>query len=243
MKKKKINISDISVFASVSFIVYFINVFENVNEFSKSVSFPIFTKTGNSEISVPHFWFVIILFHLILAIRLYIHAWFVEEAFLFKISFNKQKIFRKALDWSLRFLWVLLASYLPSIFPKILPKLHKNIGTKLELYYLLIFILLFLWDIMNYKNIIAFFSKYQKRGEYNDLIKKRINFKITWIFFDFLLLLISLVFSSFCFKWEGEWINWRLLIYFFGMSIIIGLCLTQIIIWAPEIIRSISKKK
>jgi hypothetical protein len=163
--------------------------------------------------------------NIMLAIRLYLHAWIIDESADYRNAIRSAKFMKKGGEWFLRLIWVAGISWLPSAYQAFPIQLGS---VYIHVHYLLLIILgfLFLWDFLM-KSMIKSYSKEDKEM----LIR-------SWVFLDLLMLLAIFIASLVTILPKTGTFNWLRIIDPLGYFIICGISIYQIIVWIPNIFRA-----
>lgn len=184
--------SSIPIFALCSFLIFIISIiFEKVR-------LTLYVENTTDIIQIAPYqvreWIIITLL-IVFGLRLYLHAWAVEETFLIsRILPNINKKYRttfSVFDIITRFSWSMLIMFLPLI-----PIIRYYISDDItwERYLTLIMLLILVWDIVTYYSGIKPMFKKDKRN-IRKARKKWLVFDLI-IFFSFLTLCIVLQFMT-----------------------------------------------
>lgn len=241
MNIPKLRLKQISVFAVVSCLVYLITAIESGPSIGEQFKLFVFIEGKVAALKIPYLWIPITIFLTVIAMRLYLHAWAVDESPAHKrireISGGKFN-FKLLLEWIFRVLWVLMVTYLPSVYSK-KQLIVVNVTISWELYFALLFFLIIIWDILMINYIIEF-SHYVNKD--NSTKSQNIkDLRRTWFHFDLYLFGLTLFnFLINIFEWQENWLNYKPYIFLVLLTIMMGICFTQIIKWGIEIYYSIT---
>lgn len=231
----------ISVFAIVSFLIYLLTAIESSPLLVANMKFSLFLDGHLQEFQIPHINIIFTIIFSIIALRLFLHAWAVDESPVFKKlseeSSSNKKNYSLFFEWIIRILWVLMVTYLPNIFAneKIV---ILNTSLSWELYFITIFGLIFLWDSIMISDIIKHSQFVNKNPSKKDLNKSEL--KRIWRRYDIYLFVLSgLIFVNDVFPWNGVYANYKSPLFFVLLSIMFGICITQISKWGYEIYYSL----
>lgn len=233
----------LSVFTAAAFVVYLFSTIENVPYIGQSITFPVVAGGKRADMVLPALWIPITILHTVIAARLYVHAWAIDMIELIPVTTTTTALqnWREKLEplgeWVLRGFWVALVSYLPTSFSKA----ANNVlifNFSLEFYYVATFTSVCIWDFLMASKILKTNSPlaYINRGNNaRDLRLKLL--KLAWIYFDIVLLVSSVGLFVLKQDWVplGQWENWKPPLLLLFLTISVGICLVQMIIWIPEI--------
>jgi hypothetical protein len=143
------------------------------------------------------------------------------------------------MEWVFRVSWVLMVTYLPSIFANEEITILK-VEIRWELYFVVIFLFILLWDVIMIDKIIKH-SKFVARNK--DREEESISeLKKIWRKYDiFLFLSAAFVYINGALPWAkyGDYINYKLPIFFVLISTMFGICIVQLSRWSREIYLSL----
>lgn len=225
--------NSVSLFAIVAFIVYLISVFVNLQAFSTHVN-------NVTDYFFPLMYLNVLVFFAfcLVGIRLYMHGWAVDESFIItRIMSVKPNHVKHFFETFFRLFWLSLSAFLPFVFAKKYIIFNGWI-IGWDLYLLITFFLLCLWDIILMKDIIMESTKHLSRVE---RVKMTKNIKRNLVAFDvfmFVLCFINVL------LWEINWriidpriANWGFVWFVICLMVIVGICIVQIIIFVGEILK------
>lgn len=229
----------LSVFAAASCLVFVVTTIEVAPLVGEGLRFDVIIGGQSAELDLPFLWVPITIFHVLIALRLYAHAWAVDEASL-RPGWAADSASFVGCEWFLRGSWVALVSYLPTTLGKIAEGTWKLPGVSGEKYYVLVFGLVLIWDLMMYGRIanatsrLAFVQREGAEGAGA--------LKFWWLGIDIALFLTALIVASAGFGWSGLMANWRHVIFIGFLGLSGGLCAFQLALWVPVIKKSIQTK-
>lgn len=167
---------------------------------------------------------IVIIMNVVLALRLYLHAWIIDESKDFINNIKKKKRNKRIGEWICRLLWIAGISWLPSAYTEF-PKQLGPIKVHVHYFIFGIMLFLFIWDCLT-KSIITSYSKENKK----DLAKN-------WITLDLIMLVIIFI-SSLAIEIvpnSGAY-NWLSIASPLGYFAICVICLVQLGIWGRKIL-------
>lgn len=220
----------VSVFTVCAVLFYLLNIFSNAHfmgeYYAKGLVF--LSSEGTKPISMPGLRYIVISMNILLAGRLYLHAWILDENEEYQRAVKSISRCRKFAEWFLRLLWVMGISWLPSAY-SIFPFTISN-SFKLHIHCYLFSILFFLlmWDGLMYSTIKSYTSQKIK------------DLKILWLGLD-AIMLISITLSCFFlyYKPSTELSNWSIVIIPLVYIIICTIAGVQVYLWSGGIIKSL----
>ncbi len=225
----------VSVFAVTSCAVYLLGTLESLPNIAKAIQLTVVTEEGEQLLELPGLAYPVIIAHTSMAARLYAHAWAVDSLPILG-SEKLTNVIRKV-EWILRALWVFLVSYLPNCFSKVASGEELPLGLSLWGYYTTLFLILIGWDFAMYREIMVASGENSFVNLGDSPAEQRQKMKHLWLFFDVVLLIISVSMALLSFRIDGTLANWKPIV-FVGMIFAAGvICLVQMVIWIPEIRR------
>lgn len=228
-----------SIFAFASFVMYVITLAINATRTSKGVEVKILNATIQD---MPNLWLVMNCFFLVIGIRLYLHAWAIDETtMIYKIKNLSQDWQTKLLmtfEWWIRLIWVVMVTCLPLILLRklILPILNWQI--QWGVYITVTFALILLWDVLMINKTIACSNYTNVTNEKDKAVRIR-DLKIVWFLFDIIILLLIAGLSA-IWMYMPMQNGYKVPLIFICISAAGALALLQIIIWGFEITKSSS---
>lgn len=188
--------------------------------------FLIFVEKSVSKINIPGFSILIIIMNIFLALRLYLHAWILDESKNLQKAKKSISKRRKFFEWFLRLSWVAGMSWLPSAYD-VFPKKILFINFHIHHYILLILLILLIWDLLMKSAI----NKHTNQNV-QDL-------KEIWLQFDFIMLICIFVTCIFIRPEPlNEFYNWLIILIPLSYFSICIISAVQFFYWFPSIIRS-----
>jgi len=179
-----------------------------------------------TKIPMPGLYLIVLLMNILLALRLYLHAWIIDESADYQSAIRSASSFKKKGEWFLRLFWVAGISWLPSAY-KEFP--IKTGPFSFHVHYFLFLILLFLavWDCLMYSMIRSYSNKDKRK------------LKEDWLYRDMIMAIIILLTSlPINVVPQKETFNWFRILPPLGFSSIVAISLIQIIEWIPDIFRA-----
>jgi hypothetical protein len=221
----------LSVYTVTSVVFYIIGVVTNAHYMAKYYEEGIKVIAGGATFTVPlnGLSIVVIIMNVVLALRLYLHAWIIDESSDFRKNIKSRKKPKKAGEWLCRLLWIAGISWLPSAYAEF-PKKFGPIKMHVHYYLFGILLFLFIWDCLT-KPIIKAYSKENKE----DLAQN-------WFRLDLLMLIIVFI-SSIIIEVSPnrETFNWLRIVTPLGYCVICGICLYQLGIWGTKVVNAAKK--
>ncbi len=228
----------ISVFAVVSCIVYILTTIESSSLLGTVIkgSLKVFINNKVMSLTFPNFEIIFSIILSIIALRLYLHAWAVDESIWYekiKGANGKLKLF---VEWITRISWVLMVTYIPSAFAN--QKIWiVNIKVPWEVYFMTIFILLIFWDLLMIDSVIKYSNYVRKNNKSKDFRIKEL--KKTWYRNDWFLVLLTIFACVIKFlPINGEWLNYKPFFLFIILTAMAGISISQLLKWGAEIYHS-----
>ena len=225
---------NISIFGLVAFSAFLFTSLENSNEIAKALTFSL-TGNASAQLNLPYKSFFITVPLFIVASRLYIHGWLVDETFLmFRIRHLDQPPNRFLVKFErfLRFFWITLTAFLPSILAKSYFEIF-SIAISWDLYLAILILTLIMWDF-TFKKYILEVSKIKSLTKEENM-KMVVHLNYIWFYADIFLLVVcvlNFIASNFIFN------DWKHIIFFIFLSFTVTICLFQIFWFLPELFKS-----
>ena len=218
----------LSIFGVIAALVYVLGVCSNADDMARPYESGILARTSEGEMSVviPRLSLIVLLMNVVLAARLYLHAWAVDEMRDFRRALRRRRILRRAAEWTLRLFWVAGIAWLPEVYRVTSWGPLKGIMS-VHLYLFGIALLVLLWD-GTMKDVIFGYTKKDK----GDLIRN-------WLVLDVIMaVLLGLVWVLEVFYDKGSAENWRVVLIPASFVAACVVSLVQLCVWLYQILES-----
>lgn len=214
-----------SAFAIAALVFYLLSVSFNAMEISKGLKFTISGSTEQS-LNLPNAVWIVTGPLFLMASRLYFQAWAIDETFLI-IRLKQESGLPALLKWVelfIRCFWLGLTMGLPNVLANTkFPIPFTNYTMTWEIYLVVIFLTVFIWDLLLVKYIM-------KLARTNNEDTKRLY--RWWFVPDFLLLLFS-IFNALVLNFN--FLDWKWIAFFITLTYMIPVCGFQIVYFYKDI--------
>ncbi|HEY0157812.1 MAG TPA: hypothetical protein VGF28_11045 [Thermoanaerobaculia bacterium] len=186
-------------------------------------------------VDMPGLWWVIAIVHLAFVVRLYVHAWAVDQATAFQewrlASADLRRLIHVCAEWLIRGSWVVAVGYLPVMYAREMSSAPLFGAVGLLHYYFWLFLLVFIWDGMMYETVLhgSEFTAHSSIG-----VDRVSRLRWGWLVLDAALFLIISILQLAERDW-GRLENWKLVVLSFLVGVFMMICLAQVLWWAKEI--------
>ena len=154
--KKALTDSKLSVLSLAAFGVYMLTMLRSLDSI-KTFFWDSVPARYASTVALPGIEYFILVFHTILVMRLYVHAWGVDVSPAFKDAFkNATHLSDYALsvfEWTCRLAWVMIVSYLPIIYSEFGSESPNAKVLTLVGGYIVLFSLVMVWDMSMFRRV------------------------------------------------------------------------------------------
>ena len=161
----------LSIFGIVAALVYVIGAITNASEIAEPYQEGLLALTDKGDLHIVQPWlFVIVMvMNVALALRLYLHAWAVDENKRFRRAIRSVPKWRRGLEWFLRLLWVMAIAWLPTTYGALSGKPLGEV-VNVHLYLFLIVVLVLIWDC-TMRNVVFGYTTQSREDLVNNWLK------------------------------------------------------------------------
>jgi hypothetical protein len=240
--KPRYGVRHVSVFTLASGLVYLAISVQALPTIAKNIRLSMIFQGSHQVVELPYVWVAILTFNFLIALRLYVHAWAMDELPILRLSLEQRTPAGRPkliAEWLLRTLWITLTTYLPTRYEHMAGRRDAIIGGPIEQIYTVIFVAVVVWDFLMFEYV----TQSAKTGvaiptlDAESKTAAARSLRWHWVGYDLLLLLTVGMLCGFASRWTGAWENWKVPVYLLAMSIGGSLSIVQLFMWIPEVLR------
>ncbi|MBN1916927.1 MAG: hypothetical protein JW889_03375 [Verrucomicrobia bacterium] len=219
----------LTIFGVIAAMVYVLGVIENAGYMTQSYErgLAVFAESGPTRAPVKGLGYVILAMGTVLASRLYLQAWAVDEMRSFRRARRKTSTGRRVLDYVLRLVWVGGVVWLPQAYAVAAGAAFDQTAS-MHLYLFVLMASVFAWDLTMRPMIFGYTKRDRK-----DLVRN-------WLALDAVMTTtLGLAWLSLAFVPTSPLGNWGIGVALVSIQTAFVVSLVQLVMWAKQILQSL----
>jgi hypothetical protein len=216
----------VSVFTAAAFAVFAVGLGRNAGEIAEPYErgLLVFQPSGQVLVILPGLIYVVVVMNLLLGIRLYTHAWVLDESPAFRAMASRLPAWRRTTEWLLRTIWVGGTALLPECSETMRNLRFHYLGV--HFFFFAVMLCVAAWDILMIHAILGYTkvsrSELLKNLLVTDIIMA-VSMAIPWLLIE-------------CRLYERGG-NWSLLLVPAAFSLCCVVSTYQLVFWGGGILR------